>query len=168
MKQKLKNDITVPYDLSQIGDDDLVVREEKVVSISWSRDNSPAPIDLKPSSTVSEVPPKTVAEEEKYPSERSTSVNHNHKLPPLDGRKSSSSHQEKSDNGGEDREGDGFSTGPSMPDKVDNSEKTTTTTCTKDKPRVRFVQVVKWPSFWGPTSLRNTLCFQIHTDKGGS
>lgn len=31
------------YDLSQLGDNELIVREEKRVSISWSRDNSPAP-----------------------------------------------------------------------------------------------------------------------------
>ncbi|SPP75527.1 KN motif and ankyrin repeat domain-containing protein 2 isoform X2 [Drosophila guanche] len=31
-------------DLSQVGDDELIVREEKRVSISWSRDASPAPL----------------------------------------------------------------------------------------------------------------------------
>ncbi|XP_013102257.2 KN motif and ankyrin repeat domain-containing protein 2 isoform X1 [Stomoxys calcitrans] len=31
------------YDLSHLGDNELIVREEKRISISWSRDNSPAP-----------------------------------------------------------------------------------------------------------------------------
>lgn len=31
------------YDLSHFDDNELIVREEKRVSISWSRDNSPAP-----------------------------------------------------------------------------------------------------------------------------
>lgn len=31
------------YDLSKLGEDELIVREETRVSISWSRDNSPAP-----------------------------------------------------------------------------------------------------------------------------
>lgn len=31
-------------DLSRVGDDELIVREEKRVSISWSRDASPAPL----------------------------------------------------------------------------------------------------------------------------
>lgn len=34
------------YDLSKLGDNELIVREEKRVSISWSRDNSPAPTPL--------------------------------------------------------------------------------------------------------------------------
>ncbi|KAM7343827.1 KN motif and ankyrin repeat domain-containing protein 2 kank isoform 2-T3 [Cochliomyia hominivorax] len=34
------------YDLSQLGDNELIVREEKRVSISWSRDNSPAPTPI--------------------------------------------------------------------------------------------------------------------------
>ncbi|KAL9922011.1 KN motif and ankyrin repeat domain-containing protein 2 kank isoform 2-T2 [Glossina fuscipes fuscipes] len=33
----------LPYDLAQASDNDLIVREETRVSISWSRDNSPAP-----------------------------------------------------------------------------------------------------------------------------
>lgn len=31
------------YDLSHLGDNELIVREEKRISINWSRDNSPAP-----------------------------------------------------------------------------------------------------------------------------
>lgn len=40
-------------DYSQLGDDELVVREEKRVSISWSRDASPAPLMTSSATTTS-------------------------------------------------------------------------------------------------------------------
>ncbi|KAM8713423.1 hypothetical protein ACLKA7_013699 [Drosophila subpalustris] len=43
-------------DLSQLGDDELIVREEKRVSISWSRDASPAPLMTSSSSSKSASP----------------------------------------------------------------------------------------------------------------
>ncbi|KAH8321522.1 hypothetical protein KR074_007534, partial [Drosophila pseudoananassae] len=43
-------------DLSQIGDDELIVREEKRVSISWSRDASPAPLMTSSGTAKSESP----------------------------------------------------------------------------------------------------------------
>ncbi|KAH8410863.1 hypothetical protein KR222_002613 [Zaprionus bogoriensis] len=46
IKQPSSKQITSSRDLdfSQLGDDELIVREEKRVSISWSRDASPAPL----------------------------------------------------------------------------------------------------------------------------
>ncbi|XP_016997404.2 KN motif and ankyrin repeat domain-containing protein 2 isoform X2 [Drosophila takahashii] len=43
-------------DLSLLGDDELIVREEKRVSISWSRDASPAPLMTSSGTTKSESP----------------------------------------------------------------------------------------------------------------
>ncbi|XP_016929434.3 KN motif and ankyrin repeat domain-containing protein 2 isoform X4 [Drosophila suzukii] len=43
-------------DLSLLGDDELIVREEKRVSISWSRDASPAPLMTSSGTTKSETP----------------------------------------------------------------------------------------------------------------
>ncbi|XP_064552120.1 KN motif and ankyrin repeat domain-containing protein 2 isoform X2 [Drosophila montana] len=40
-------------DLTQLGDDELIVREEKRVSISWSRDASPAPLMTSSATTTS-------------------------------------------------------------------------------------------------------------------
>lgn len=76
-KKEMEN---VPYDLSKIGDDDLVVREEKVVSISWSRDNSPAPVDLKANTTLPEVSRKQL------PLDKTEMSNNGCKLPPLEDR----------------------------------------------------------------------------------
>lgn len=43
-------------DLSLLGEDELIVREEKRVSISWSRDASPAPLMTSSGTTKSESP----------------------------------------------------------------------------------------------------------------
>lgn len=40
-------------DYAQLGDDELIVREEKRVSISWSRDASPAPLMTSSATTTS-------------------------------------------------------------------------------------------------------------------
>ncbi|KAH8277643.1 hypothetical protein KR018_002827, partial [Drosophila ironensis] len=48
-------------DLSQIGDNELVVREEKRVSISWSRDASPAPLMTSSGTTKSGSPDQETA-----------------------------------------------------------------------------------------------------------
>lgn len=51
------------YDLSHLGDNELIVREEKRISISWSRDNSPAPVPaaVPAPTTVATVKPAAVA-----------------------------------------------------------------------------------------------------------
>ncbi|KAH8356249.1 hypothetical protein KR200_000362 [Drosophila serrata] len=61
-------------DLSLLGDDELIVREEKRVSISWSRDASPAPLMTSSGTTKSESP-------DQEPATMSTSSDSS---PPLD------------------------------------------------------------------------------------
>lgn len=50
-------------DYSQLGDDELIVREEKRVSISWSRDASPAPL-MSSSATTSSSTTKSASPEQ--------------------------------------------------------------------------------------------------------
>ncbi|XP_075165233.1 KN motif and ankyrin repeat domain-containing protein 2 kank isoform X2 [Haematobia irritans] len=47
------------YDLSHLGDNELIVREEKRISISWSRDNSPAPLSVASGAVVTAIPTNT-------------------------------------------------------------------------------------------------------------
>ncbi|KRF97938.1 uncharacterized protein Dwil_GK21805, isoform B [Drosophila willistoni] len=60
-------------DLSQLGDDELVVREEKRVSISWSRDASPAPL-MSASYTLSTSPEQQQSPEKEEEHETDHSV----------------------------------------------------------------------------------------------
>ncbi|XP_034476117.1 KN motif and ankyrin repeat domain-containing protein 2 isoform X2 [Drosophila innubila] len=55
MKQPSSKQIVTSQDLdlTQLGDDELIVREEKRVSISWSRDASPAPLMTSSATTTS-------------------------------------------------------------------------------------------------------------------
>ncbi|XP_022230405.2 KN motif and ankyrin repeat domain-containing protein 2 isoform X5 [Drosophila obscura] len=68
-------------DLSQVGDDELIVREEKRVSISWSRDNSPAPL-MSSSATTSGTTKSASPEQEQEP-EQAMSISRD-SSPPLD------------------------------------------------------------------------------------
>lgn len=132
------NEIGRPYDLSQIGDNDLVVREEKKVSISWSRDNSPAPTDLKSNSSVPEIGIKQL------PSDKSASSHNNNKLPLLESRKSSSSQQENPNQGRNDKAEVELLAERRDLDKIDESEKSEKAS-SRDKPsqgRVRLVFLI--------------------------
>lgn len=57
------------YDLSKLGENELIVREETRVSISWSRDNSPAPTP-----TTSTYQPTNEQDKLKEPDEQTVSL----------------------------------------------------------------------------------------------
>ncbi|KAI8123729.1 KN motif and ankyrin repeat domain-containing protein 1 [Lucilia cuprina] len=59
------------YDLSKLGDNELIVREETRISISWSRDNSPAPT---PSSAAANANKNPSTEEEKLKAQEEPSL----------------------------------------------------------------------------------------------
>ncbi|XP_065370103.1 KN motif and ankyrin repeat domain-containing protein 1 isoform X2 [Calliphora vicina] len=60
------------YDLSQLGDNELIVREETRVSISWSRDNSPAPTPTPATASNSCIEPSTEEDKLKAQAEVAT------------------------------------------------------------------------------------------------
>ncbi|XP_030377825.1 KN motif and ankyrin repeat domain-containing protein 2 isoform X2 [Scaptodrosophila lebanonensis] len=63
-----------PLDLSQLGEHELVVREEKRVSISWSRDASPAPLMRTSGTTSSASNKKSASPESKLTSSSDSSA----------------------------------------------------------------------------------------------
>ncbi|KAH8355322.1 hypothetical protein KR093_010902 [Drosophila rubida] len=61
---KKANATSQDLDLTQLGDDELIVREEKRVSISWSRDASPAPLMSSSATTTTTTSTKSASPEQ--------------------------------------------------------------------------------------------------------